>query len=56
MAVRVLFSTNFVKVIKDLDAIVDTKTNSDHCLVSAVVDIAGITSPFVLLLKKLGQI
>ena len=55
MAVRVLFRTNFVKIIKDLDVIVDTGTNSDYCLVSAVVYTAGITS-FVLLVKKLGKI
>ena len=40
---------------KNLDAIVDTGTNSDRYLVTAVVDAAGLPSTSVPLVKKLQE-
>ena len=40
---------------KNLDVIVDTGTNSDHYLVTAVVDAAGLPSTSVPLVKKIAR-
>ena len=41
--------------IKNLDVIVDTVTNSDHYLVTTVVDTVGLHSTSVPLVKKIGR-
>ena len=39
--------------LKNLDVVVDTGTNSDHCLVTALVDTAGLHSTSAPLVKKI---
>ena len=43
------------KFMKNLDVIVDTRASSDHYLVTAVVDTAGLSSTSVPMIKKIAR-